>query len=280
MRCHQYTSSWLSQLTAAFIIVCGNSVGDAQDVTRVHVDAKAVGTVISPLLFGHNLEVTRRAVWQGLGAEMVANRKFAAFENGMPKRWVATEGTGRVSIDSTTAYAGEYSVRLEDGGQIEQQHEWLILQGKTKYVFRLWVKSVSKSSLRVRITDERKARGIWGKTLVVDPGPWQLLSGTFSAPATGKASLEIGCGTGGTLWIGAVSLMRADNFHGMRRDVIELLRQLKPGTLRFPGGCYSEFYRWQDGLLPVDQRPPIGRTGLNFLFRNSDDVDNQEIGNR
>ena len=42
-------------------------------------------TAISPLLFGHNLETTRRGVWQGLGAERVANRKFAADL----KRWTA-----------------------------------------------------------------------------------------------------------------------------------------------------------------------------------------------
>ena len=38
--------------------------------------AKTSGTV-SPLLFGHNLEHTRRAVWQGISGEKLANRKFA-----------------------------------------------------------------------------------------------------------------------------------------------------------------------------------------------------------
>ena len=40
----------------------------------------ASGRVISPMLFGYNVEITRLGVWRGLGAEMVNNRKFAAFD--------------------------------------------------------------------------------------------------------------------------------------------------------------------------------------------------------
>ena len=43
----------------------------------VHVDPSAAGPEISPFLFGHNLEHTRRAMWQGLSAQLLANRKFA-----------------------------------------------------------------------------------------------------------------------------------------------------------------------------------------------------------
>ncbi len=53
----------------------------------VNIDTKQVGKVLSPLLFGHNIEVTRRGIWSGLSAQMVANRKFAAAENNLPKRW-------------------------------------------------------------------------------------------------------------------------------------------------------------------------------------------------
>jgi len=56
------------------------------------------------------------------------------------------------------------------------------------------------------------------------------------------------------------------HFSRMRRDVIELLKQIKPGALRFPGGCYAEFYRWQDGLLPVDNRPPITTSSVDILL--------------
>jgi hypothetical protein len=43
---------------------------------RLTVDIQNQGNVISPFLFGHNLEHTRRAIRQGLGAEMIANRQL------------------------------------------------------------------------------------------------------------------------------------------------------------------------------------------------------------
>ncbi len=72
--------------------------------------------------------------------------------------------------------------------------------------------------------------------------------------------------------------MPADNFHGMRRDVVELLKELKPGCLRWPGGCFAEYYNWKEGLLPADRRPPIGPGQWVGLLPDSHGYDNHEIG--
>ena len=47
----------LALLLGAFLVCLG--IG-AQETTRVEIDVKEAGADISPLLFGHNLEVTRR----------------------------------------------------------------------------------------------------------------------------------------------------------------------------------------------------------------------------
>jgi alpha-N-arabinofuranosidase len=251
----------------------------AGETNRVEIDAKQTGAEISPLLFGHNLEHTRRAIWQGISAEMIANRKFAAVDNGLPKRWTITAGGGRVLTDDQVTYAGKHSVRLENGGGIEQHHAWLAFRKGAKYGFRIWTKSKTKQSLRLRVTDAGKARIIFEKQLVSKSGDWQLLSGEFVASATEtNAWAEFGSETAGALWIGAVSLMPADNFHGMRRDVVDLLKTLKPGCLRWPGGCFAEYYVWEDGLLPVDQRPPLGPAQWEGLLPETDGYDNHEIG--
>ena len=41
---------------------------------------------ISPALFGLNLELTRHAIFNGLSAQIVANRQFASFDGGWPHR--------------------------------------------------------------------------------------------------------------------------------------------------------------------------------------------------
>jgi alpha-L-arabinofuranosidase len=254
----------------------------ARELTRIEIDAKQMGTTISPLLFGQNIEHTRRSITQGISAEMIANRKFAGVEKGLPKRWTILLG-GRVAIDDHVAYAGKYSVRLENSNGatsgIGQQHDWLAFRKDAKYAFRVWTKSDAPQTLWTRIAEEGTKQVVFEQETVAKAGDWQLWTGEFTAPATvTRATFEIGGKTPGVFWIGAVSLMPADNFQGMRRDVVALLKQIKPGSLRWPGGCYAEYYRWQEGLLPVDQRPPLGPTGLSFLLPENDDYDPQELG--
>ncbi len=43
--------------------------------------------------------------------------------------------------------------------------------------------------------------------------------------------------------------------NGYRRDVMEAVRSLHVGLLRWPGGNFSSNYHWMDGLGPRDQRP-------------------------
>ncbi len=138
------------------------SAGFAQDqIVSLTIDARNQGAVISPLLFGHNLEHTRRAIWQGISAQMIANRKFAAVENGLPKRWTTTSGGGRVVTDDQVTYAGKHSVRLDNRGGIRQHHAWLAFRKGMKYGFRIWTKSETKQSLRRLLMD---ARHMFGRT--------------------------------------------------------------------------------------------------------------------
>ena len=42
---------------------------------------------------------------------------------------------------------------------------------------------------------------------------------------------------------------------GFRRDVLELVRELAPTIMRYPGGNFVSGYNWEDGVGPLDQRP-------------------------
>ncbi|RJK93825.1 alpha-N-arabinofuranosidase [Vallicoccus soli] len=42
---------------------------------------------------------------------------------------------------------------------------------------------------------------------------------------------------------------------GFRRDVLDLVRELGPTVVRYPGGNFVSSYRWEDGVGPVDERP-------------------------
>jgi hypothetical protein len=134
----------------------GGSV-HAAGTDRVEIDAKQAGAVISPMLFGCNLEVTRRGIWRGLGAEMVANRKFAAVGNNLPRRWYPVPDTGRMVMDDKVVFVGKGAVRVggDKPGGLGQQQEALAFQKSTRYTFRWWLKSEAEQSVSMRIADDK-----------------------------------------------------------------------------------------------------------------------------
>jgi alpha-L-arabinofuranosidase len=47
------------------------------------------------------------------------------------------------------------------------------------------------------------------------------------------------------------------NTDGVRNDLIEALKKMKVGTLRWPGGCFADTYQWKDGIGPKENRPKM-----------------------
>jgi alpha-L-arabinofuranosidase len=279
MNCSSNTVS----LQTFFIALLGLCVTANAGEVEIMLDVQNTGKTISPLLFGHNVEVTRRGIWSGLSAEMVANRKFASVSNNMPTRWQVNGADSQVRIDDSVSYTGKQSVCINVKTEgiatgIIQQQAFLAFRKDTRYDVRVWLKTKVERKVQVRISGV-KDEPFFHKEYSLSSGDWQLLDGEFISPITEEnCRLEITSDNEGQFWIGAVSVKPKDTLNGMRRDVIELLKTIKPGCLRYPGGCYAEFYEWQEGLLPVDQRSPIPNTGLDFLFRDTDGTDTHEVG--
>ena len=55
------------------------------------------------------------------------------------------------------------------------------------------------------------------------------------------------------VWVGERS--RIPNIAGMRRDLVEAMRRIRPAVVRWPGGCFADSYDWRDGVGPRDRRP-------------------------
>jgi alpha-N-arabinofuranosidase len=41
----------------------------------------------------------------------------------------------------------------------------------------------------------------------------------------------------------------------VRTDVLSAVRGMRPTALRYPGGCFADWYHWRDGVGPPDERP-------------------------
>jgi alpha-N-arabinofuranosidase len=46
----------------------------------------------------------------------------------------------------------------------------------------------------------------------------------------------------------------------VRDDVVQALRKIQVPNLRWPGGCFADWYHWRDGIGPRAQRPTIVNT--------------------
>jgi alpha-N-arabinofuranosidase len=55
------------------------------------------------------------------------------------------------------------------------------------------------------------------------------------------------------IWVGEDS--RIANVGGLRKQLVDALAKIKPGVIRWPGGCFADQYDWRDGIGPRDKRP-------------------------
>ncbi len=103
----------------------------------------------------------------------------------------------------------------------------------------------------------------------VTPGPpanWVKYTAELKPTATvADAKLVVLCDAPGIVDLEFVSLFPRDTYkqrrNGMRADLVELLKAMKPGSMRFPGGCIVEgtdldnLYDWKRTVGPVEGRP-------------------------
>ena len=55
------------------------------------------------------------------------------------------------------------------------------------------------------------------------------------------------------IWVGENS--KIPNIHGIRKELVDEMRKIKPAVVRFPGGCFADSYDWKDGIGPAGKRP-------------------------
>ncbi|MBQ9545636.1 MAG: alpha-L-arabinofuranosidase, partial [Clostridia bacterium] len=79
-------------------------------------------------------------------------------------------------------------------------------------------------------------------------------TGRIAPEIYGHFSEHIGGVFYGGLWVGKDS--KIPNYRGFRLDAIEKFKKIKPGALRWPGGCFAETYDWRDG---IGEKRPVRR---------------------
>lgn len=135
-------------------------------------------------------------------------------------------------------------------------------QAGKAYNFTMFAKT--DKPIALALTIEEKGNVISRCDIEARGNGWVRYDASFVANiTTGGAIFAISCANGGEIKIGFTSLMPADTFngHGLRRDLVEKLRDMHPAFLRFPGGCIVEGFSMETAMYfrnvvgPVWERP-------------------------
>jgi len=77
--------------------------------------------------------------------------------------------------------------------------------------------------------------------------------GEVAAELYGHFTEHIGGVVYDGIWVGKDS--KIPNVGGIRKALVDHMRQLKAPVVRWPGGCFADSYNWHDGIGPRAERP-------------------------
>ncbi|MFI9526153.1 alpha-L-arabinofuranosidase C-terminal domain-containing protein [Micromonospora rosaria] len=276
--------------------------GPAPEYT-ITVDPTTQGVPIRDTMYGVFFEDINYAADGGLYAELVRNRSFEFLPvdnqsfTGMTA-WTPTTEDGGAGT-ATTVDDGH---RLHDRNRTHLRltlgnpdagrfgvtnsgfNRGIAVEAGRQYDFSVWARTdaVAGNRLTVALRDTDGRNLAVATRVAVRGDTWTKYTATLTAHRTSDAGrLSVLAAGTGTVRLDMVSLFPRDTFrgrpNGLRRDLAEKVAALKPGFVRFPGGCLvntgsmygydaasdwprARSYQWKDTVGPVETRA----TNANF----------------
>ncbi len=243
------------------------------------------GKNTSPDLFGLFFEDINYAADGGLYAELVQNRSFE-YNPAERREWHSlsyweyiTPGYsyGKISVENRQPLHSNNPnyVVLE----VEHIHEknggtgirntgfgGIAVQTGEEYDFSLFARRLGQEQLSLTVSlQNKKGETLDSALLTIASGDWKKYSGRLKPRAgTDNAYLAVLVTSKGKLALDMVSLFPVKTFknrpNGLRPDLAQLLADMHPRFIRFPGGCLAHgdglgnMYRWKNTIGPVEER--------------------------
>nr|WP_315178403.1 alpha-L-arabinofuranosidase C-terminal domain-containing protein [uncultured Flavobacterium sp.] len=264
--------------------------------TNLEVNTATTVTKIQPTMYGVFFEDINFAADGGLYAEMIKNRSFE-FE--APLMGWEQPNSDKHSFNTTSGIATTVKalenktnpsfcrVLINDAkgfSMINEGFRGMGIKKDAKYNLSLKAANHNGAIKKIIIQFIDKNKKVLGETSIVPTSnEWKGYTAQFTATQTeAKAQLKITFEGNGTIDLDMISLFPEDTWmnrkNGMRKDIVQLLYDMKPGFLRFPGGCIVEGrtlaqrYQWKKTVGDVEKRETlINRWNTEFTHKPAPD---------
>lgn len=281
------------RITIAAVVVFSFSVSFSQHI--IEVNAAAPGVPVPSTMWGIFFEDINMGADGGIYAELVKNRSFEFYRPMMGWKILGkTQTEGDFEIinrgKENTANPRFLHVTLHNNakgslGLVNEGFRGMGIKKGVDYKFSLQYRTEKAPvTLYVELVNE-SGQKIGETVLTLDRSgdAWNKKDISFTAGATAqKAKMNIWFGGDGSVDMDMVSLFPGDTWKnrpgGMRADMVQLLADLKPGFIRFPGGCIVEGfdlstrYQWKKTIGPPEERQLIiNRWNTEFADRQAPD---------
>jgi alpha-N-arabinofuranosidase len=272
---------FVSRFLHKVIVLLGLSIFVSATATSQNVKG---GKKISPDLFGLFFEDINYSADGGLYAELVQNRSFEYSPTDRPE-WnpfsfweYITPGFSYGSISAETGspvhpnnphYIVLNIEHVGDGGGVGIKNsgfDGMVIRAGDKYNLSMFVSQLSSEPVSISVSlQNRKGRLLAESSFSTSAREWKKHSATLvPKESNDSASLVILATTRGKLALDVISLFPENTFrnrpNGMRADLAQLLADMKPKFIRFPGGCLAHgdglgnMYRWKNTIGPIEER--------------------------
>jgi len=245
------------------------------------IDAGHSAGKVSPILYGLMTEEINHSYDGGLYAELIRNRAFSD-DPSTPAHWSVVKDNhsdANVALDSKNPLNAQLkaSLRLtvaratkEHPAGVANSGYWGIpVHPDTRYHAMLFAKTEAEFAGPVTVSLVGEDDGtVYGTSQISQLGTqWKRFEVTLKTGKvlpTARAHFALVLDRPGTVWLGFVSLFPPtwnDRPNGLRKDLMQMLIDLKPKFLRFPGGNYVEGdtiesrFDWKKTLGPIEERP-------------------------
>lgn len=249
------------------------------------------GAKLNPAMWGLFFEDINLGADGGLYAELVKNRAFE-FPDAM-MGWFKlspSKSVGTLAIRNETPFKAKnpHYLRIESQGKdlfgvANEGFRGVGVKQGESYHFTAQIR-VTAGTPKLRI-ELYSSGGALLDTVRLEKfsSDWTKHSAVLKPKQTdAKAKLYVLVDGAGTVDLDMVSLFPENTWQkrpgGLRADMVQLLADMKPGFLRFPGGCIVEGiyltnrYQWKKTIGPIEERETmLNRWNVEFLHRPTPD---------